>query len=191
MRRQSASIVMAAALAAAVLLGAAPALAADYSMGPARITAVVAPDGSMAVEERRTFTFNGDFTFVYWALDVGGSSGIRVDGLSGSEGAYQITDSPTALDDRPPGTYLVTGRGNEVEVRVSDVSIEIKLPNPGERVVMSLINRGVLSVRPVTVSKPRLLGSKDVETFEMTLDRSRSRSSRSTRRTTWRPSHPR
>jgi hypothetical protein len=178
MRARFAQILIAAVLAAGVLVGAAPALAADYSMGPARITAVIAPDGSMVVEERRTFTFNGDFTFVYWTLDVGGSSGIRVDGLSGPEGAYQLTDSPTALDDRPPGTYLVTDRGNEVEVRafyrasnesreftlrytvldaatrwadtgelywqfigdewelpVSDVSIEIKLPNPGEQVV--------------------------------------------------------
>jgi uncharacterized membrane protein len=85
--------------------------------------------------------------------------------------------------------------------------------------VMSLINRVVLSVRPVTASKKRLLGSKDIESYEMTLDRSRysgldpldrkllslwftrawpkdathspSRSSRHTRRSTRRHSHPR
>jgi hypothetical protein len=86
-------------------------------MGPVRITATVAPDGSMAVEERRTFEFNGDYTFVYWTLDVAGSSGIRIEGLSGPEGPYEITNSPTALEDRPPATYVVIDRGGVAEVR--------------------------------------------------------------------------
>jgi len=80
--------VLALALAGVLALGTSGAFAKSYEMTRVWIDAQVAPDGSMTVTEERTFDFTGDYTFAYWELDKGGSSGIEVLSVSGPEGEY-------------------------------------------------------------------------------------------------------
>ena len=96
--------------------------AQEYTTGPVNITAAVASNGDMRVAERRTFSFDGDFTFVFWTIPKAGSDGIenikvsQVDGAA--QQAYTLTTDPNATESRPPGTYLVTDTGDAIEVRV-------------------------------------------------------------------------
>ncbi|MDH4139184.1 MAG: DUF2207 domain-containing protein [Coriobacteriia bacterium] len=94
-----------------------PAFAKDYTMGPVDIEAVVGPDGSVLVTERRTFDFDGDFTFVSWKLNKTGAKAIEILGVDGPDGPLKPTNSPTAADDRPPNTYLVSDLAGAVEAR--------------------------------------------------------------------------
>ena len=100
-----------------------PALAREYSTGPVDITAKVAENGDMHVAEQRTFSFDGDFTFVFWSIPKEGSEGIenitvaQVDGATQQQ-EYTLTTDPNATETRPPGTYLVTDVGDAIEIRV-------------------------------------------------------------------------
>ncbi len=105
------------AVAAVVLASAEPALARSYSVSAVDIVAEVQPDGSMLVTERRTFEFDGAFTFVFWELDEADSAGVEVLGMSGPEGPYTLTMQPDARDVRPPGTYQVTRAPGTLDVR--------------------------------------------------------------------------
>ncbi len=99
------------------LVAVAPAFAKDYSMGPVVIDARVQPDGSLLVTEDRTYGFDGDFTFVYWTLNKKSSAQIEILGLEGPEGAYERTGASSAVEQRPPGMYLVTDYGDAIEAR--------------------------------------------------------------------------
>ena len=55
----------------------------SYSITDVEIESQIQPDGTLVVREWRTFSFDGDFTFVYWELDESGSQGIEVIGASG------------------------------------------------------------------------------------------------------------
>ncbi len=119
--RRACALAITMAFAAAFALPAA-AFGQSYGMGPIDITAQVQSNGDMRVAESRTFTFDGDFTFVFWKIDKGGTEGIenieitRIDS-NGQQQYYSATDDPGALDTRPPGTYLVTDYGDYIEVR--------------------------------------------------------------------------
>ncbi len=57
-------------LALLALAGPSRALAKSFSMPTVRIEARIAPDGSLAVVEKRSFDFSGDYTRVYWDLET-------------------------------------------------------------------------------------------------------------------------
>ena len=107
-------------LAASLLLGATPAFAKSYSMGPVNIYAQVAPDGSMSVAEDRTFDFSGSYHFVYWDLLKKGGTDLVVTGLdevtdSGVR-SYRLSTSPSAKTDLVPGTYWLDDSSGKVSV---------------------------------------------------------------------------
>ena len=53
------------------LLLSAPASARTYKVGPVRIEATVAQDGSVLVTEERTFAFSGSYNGIYWDVPQG------------------------------------------------------------------------------------------------------------------------
>jgi len=101
---------------------AAPAFAKSYTMGPVDIEVLVQPDGDMFVTERRTYDFNGDFTFAYWELPLDGAEGrsvsIGVLGMAMDGAAHTFTDASDAWDTRPPGMYQVVDFGDELDARI-------------------------------------------------------------------------
>ncbi|MDZ4179107.1 MAG: DUF2207 domain-containing protein, partial [Coriobacteriia bacterium] len=106
--RRIARIAIPALLALAMLLVFVQAAhAKTYYMGPLRIGAVVQPDGSLLVEERRTFTFEDDFTFVYWDLDESAGTPIEIMSLAGPTGEHRLTTDFAEIEQRTPGTYQV------------------------------------------------------------------------------------
>jgi len=56
----------------AMFLGVNKVQAKSYTIAPVNIRAEVRRDGSMLVEERRTFNFSGDFTFAYQYINKKG-----------------------------------------------------------------------------------------------------------------------
>lgn len=107
-------------LAAVLMGGPAAAYAKSYEMGPVDIDAVVNVDGTLDVTERRTFTFDGDFSSVFWRLDT---SGIRIDDVSlgevlsdGTLRPYGYTDDILEIEGRVPGQFSVTDQGSQLEV---------------------------------------------------------------------------
>lgn len=104
------------ALAPTLCIALAPAgtaFAKSFSMPSVRIDALVGADGSLTVEEERTFSFDGDFTRVYWILDPpsgGVYSGISVTGPSGLM-------PPATVEGRPAGysRIIPTGGATQVE----------------------------------------------------------------------------
>ena len=107
------SFAMLVLLAAALLLAPAAALAKSYSVTDVEITSRIEADGTLVVQEWRTFDFSGDFTFVYWELEEADSQGIEIVGAGGPDGAMTPTDRP---EDRPPGTYFVSDQGSTTRV---------------------------------------------------------------------------
>ena len=98
-------------------LAAVPAYAKSYQMTRVEIVGEVAPDGSMLVTERRTFDFEGDYTFAYWELDKADSDGLEVIDLAGPEGPYAYTGLSYIDPDRTPQTYSVIDYGSYYDVR--------------------------------------------------------------------------
>jgi len=107
---------------------AAPAYAKSYRITRVDITAEVAPDGSMLVTEQRTFDFEGDYTFVFWELDVPAGTAIEVLDMAGPEGPYAPTDDPLAQDNRPPQTYQVRDYGSSIDARAFFRAVDIEHP---------------------------------------------------------------
>jgi uncharacterized membrane protein len=129
--RDAAAAVVVLLTTCALLLLALPAtgFAKSYSMPEVVIEATVRADGAMVVRETRTFDFDGDFTFVYWDLESGGSTGIEVHAVSGPEGEYARTDDPGS---RPPRTWWASGEGGgpvrlEVYLRQADTRVPITI----------------------------------------------------------------
>lgn len=100
----------------------ASALAKDYSMGPVDITATVQTDARFDVVERRTFTFDGDYSFVYWEIPTDRMDEFVVSGVSdtsdGTVVAYTLSTDPLATENRTPGTYLVEQVGGATRITV-------------------------------------------------------------------------
>ena len=106
------------------------ALAKGYTIPNVSIDARVMTNGDLVVTEKRTLSFDGSFTRVYWYLDTKGSQGIEVTGVSGPDGPLTQT-TPALAPSRPPGTYLVTPQGTQVFVqaffRLSDTQATFTL----------------------------------------------------------------
>jgi len=90
---------------AAGLMAPRAALARDYSMADVVIKAQLASDGSMQVTEARTFSFSGQYNFVYWDLDHTGHD-LQVDAVGlapatteNSQEATQTAVAPVAQSD--------------------------------------------------------------------------------------------
>ena len=109
------AVVLAALVVAAALVLPAAASAKSYSITDVEIQSQIQPDGALVVREWRTFSFDGDFTFVYWELDEVGSQGIEVIGASDEQGALTLTDDVGA---RPPRTYSVMDQGSTTRVDI-------------------------------------------------------------------------
>ena len=77
------------------------ALAKGYSIPNVSIDARVMTNGDLVVTERRTLSFDGAFTRVYWYLDTKGSQGIKVSGVSGPHGPLTKTTQTRRLRGRP------------------------------------------------------------------------------------------
>lgn len=134
-------------IAAAFLLGVAqpsPALAKSYDMPKVDIQAQVETDGSLQVNEQRTFDFNGDFTAVWWtfeglpedaSLKVNGVRIARVDKDGKLVGDWTtLKDVPFVLDWRDSGgpggeAYSVDDPKNTIYVffNVSDERLIVDL----------------------------------------------------------------
>ncbi|WP_321972457.1 DUF2207 domain-containing protein [Paratractidigestivibacter sp.] len=114
-------------VAAVVLaLAAAPAvaLAREYSITKVDIDATVAEDGTLRVEESRTFDFDGGFHGVYWKIPTGynSSNGKSVDVavVSAGEGSGSQA-TPFTKDDtgsESDGTYTVTDNSGYTELKI-------------------------------------------------------------------------
>lgn len=108
-----------------------PALAKSYSIDSVDIRAQLSSDGAMNVTEKRTFNFNGDFSYVYWDFPYSSGQRINVASLTAApEGG-----TPTALKasdtSGQPGTYSIedTGEGLRLTayVPVSDERLTYNL----------------------------------------------------------------
>jgi len=92
-----------AALAALVVLAfggalAPRALAKGYTIPNVSIDARVMTNGDLVVTEKRTLSFAGSFTRVYWYLNTKGSQGIEVSGVRGAA----APPAPPPPPRRPP-----------------------------------------------------------------------------------------
>ncbi len=100
------------------LLGPPRAQAKEFSVAKVDIKARVEADGSLSVQEARTFRFDGEFSRVRQWIVL--TPGIAIEDVRVLEdGASYRPAAPGAQggsDERVPGTYLVTRSGNQVEV---------------------------------------------------------------------------
>lgn len=115
------SVVLLAMMLAAMLFPAA-AFAKSFTVDKVDIDAKVASDGSVTVIERRTMTFYGDYSRVFWVIPTDGVEGIDILGVVDDvPNIYVPTDDASGIDDRAarvPGTVLVRDVGDAVEVHV-------------------------------------------------------------------------
>ncbi len=100
---------------AAVVLPAAPRVEAkEFAVRAVVIQAQVARDGSLAVQEERTFRFDGDFSTVRQSIPVAQGTDIRdVKVLEKGKAYSTAQDAP---DERVSGTYRITRTPGKVEV---------------------------------------------------------------------------
>lgn len=98
------------------------AFAKSFSVDEVVIGGQVAADGTLAISEARTVSFDGDFTRVVWSLEKRDSEGIEVVSVKDESGSpYQRTENFQAIADtslREPGTFVVEDRADEVLVHV-------------------------------------------------------------------------
>jgi hypothetical protein len=101
-------------LAAAAISLAAPhvAVAKSFSMPQVFIDAQVNGDGSMDVSEKRTWSFEGDFTRVFWDLKESGAQGtgqpVQITDVSVSSETGTMPPTAAPADQRPAGFSRVT-----------------------------------------------------------------------------------
>lgn len=93
-----------------VALSAVPCLAKSYGVERLDILATVQVDGSMQVEERLTYSFDGSFRFAYRDIQTG--QGETIDGLAVAEGTKPYRQSRG----EEPGTFKVDAGGDRVRV---------------------------------------------------------------------------
>lgn len=103
----------------ALLFGVREAQAKSYSIGPVSIRAQVNRDGSMLIEERRTFNFSGDFTFAYQYINKKGERkepyGLKEIKVCESSGCYeQIAPDDVA---KVPMTFYVRDEGDRYYIK--------------------------------------------------------------------------
>ena len=112
--RASAALVLLAALAALVLPGAAA--AKSYSLPQADVQLIVAPDGSLRVEEHITFAFSGPFSGAYRDIPI--REGEMIDGVVVSEDdtAYEPGANAELGSSGAPGTFGTEANGERLRV---------------------------------------------------------------------------
>lgn len=120
------------AIALALLAGAmvpGVAFAKSFSITSINIGSAVDPTGDLRVTEDRTVEFSGSFSWMQWALNTKGSTGIDVQGVSvvqnGVEQPLTLTDE---TENAPSGTYAVTKTDSQVVVRVAYDVTDATLP---------------------------------------------------------------
>lgn len=110
------------ALLIASVLHPAAALAKSFTVDKVDISARVASDGSVTVAERRTMTFDGDYSRVFWVIPTAGVEGIEILGVTDDvPNVYVHTSDSSGIEDRAarvPGTVFVRDVGDAVEVHV-------------------------------------------------------------------------
>lgn len=89
----------------------APVLAKSYSFTRVEIDAQVDPDGSMWITEKRTFNFNGSFSWATYTLERRGWSAVTDVSVADDLGIYAEASTGT------PRTYQVTLSPKEMEVK--------------------------------------------------------------------------
>lgn len=110
------TLALAAAVLVAALVAAAPAaaFATSFVMPEVRIDAQIGADGSLTVNEQRSFEFDGDFTRVYWDLEPPAGGAIADIAVTGPSGPVP----PTTAEGRPAGYSRVTQQGTLTRVEV-------------------------------------------------------------------------
>jgi uncharacterized membrane protein len=88
-----------------------PARAKDHYFTRVQIQTRVNPDGSLAVTERRTFRFNGSFSWATYTLERRGWDAIADIGVADEQGRY------AAAATGAPRTYQVATSQRDVEVK--------------------------------------------------------------------------
>jgi uncharacterized membrane protein len=110
--RRCAAVLIACLLALIAVSTPAPAWAKSYSMPTVRIEAAIQADGSLSVTEQRTFTFEGDFTRVYWDLEPPSGGAITDVTVAGPGGPMP----PAKVEGRPAGFSRISANGNMTHV---------------------------------------------------------------------------
>lgn len=86
------------------------AAAKDYSIDAVNINAALKADGTMNVVEKRTFNFDGDFSFVYWDFPLQNVQEINFTSLTAkTEDGQSIKFSQS--DSEEPGTFTLENDG--------------------------------------------------------------------------------
>jgi uncharacterized membrane protein len=115
-RRTRRSLVLAAVALLAALAVASPgvAFAKSFVMPEVRIDARVGADGSLSVQEQRSFEFSGDYTRVYWDLEPPAGGAIQDISVTGPSGLVP----PATAEGRPAGYSRVLQNGTLTQVDV-------------------------------------------------------------------------
>lgn len=111
-----------AALLVAFIAAPATALAREYSISRVDIDATVSEDGTLRVEESRTFDFDGSFNGVYWKIPTGYNSnnGKNVELTVDSVGEGSGSESGTFVQDESGdrGTYELSEYSSYTQVKL-------------------------------------------------------------------------
>src|SRR3972149_35505 len=102
---------LAATIATALLVFAAPAGAKSFHFSRVDIAADLRPDGSMRVVERRTYTFDGSFRFATRSVVLRGAGGIQEISVADEGGPYRLANT------EQPGTYQVKRSPGEAVIK--------------------------------------------------------------------------
>lgn len=84
--------------------------AKDYYIDSVNINAALKADGSMDVVEKRTFDFDGDFSFVYWDFPIQDGQEINFSSLTATSESGKTTTFAKSNSDEP-GTFSVEDDG--------------------------------------------------------------------------------
>lgn len=102
------------------------ALAKSYSMNKTVIAAALDADGTLDVVEERTFSFVGNYTYVYWDIETPADGATIINSVKATDVGGNVTTltkstDATAIDEpsaRVPNTYLVLNYTNWSRVYV-------------------------------------------------------------------------
>ena len=86
--------------------------AKSYSIDTVIIHAQLSDNGAMSVNEKRTFNFDGDFSYVYWEFPVDESQQINFTGLSVTDESGKTTTLTQAGSPEQPNTFYLENTGS-------------------------------------------------------------------------------
>lgn len=99
-----------------VVLGPSRAFARSLASPRTDITATVSADGSLLVEECRTFDYSGSYNGIYFDIDV--SDGVDCDVQSVSVGMGDDVRQFAQADSGEPGTYQIQDMGAALRIKI-------------------------------------------------------------------------